>query len=86
MRVLAVTLTVRLVVLVPLLPSVTVNTTVFAPTVAAQPAATLAVIVPAVLVIEVTVMPVGTVVAVTPKLPTAVSVSADCRNRADGAR
>jgi hypothetical protein len=54
---------------------VTVNTTVFAPSVAVQSAATFAVIVPAVLLIEVTVIPAGTVVAVTTRLPAAVSPS-----------
>ena len=71
----AVTITVRFAVAVPELPSVTVKTMVFAPIVAVQSAATVAVIVPAVLTIEVTVSPAGTVVAVTTKLPAAVSPS-----------
>src|SRR5438477_2437106 len=71
--VLAVTLTVRLAVRVPLLPSVTVRTTVLEPTVALHPAATFAVMVPLLLEIELMVMPVGTVVAVTIRLAAAVS-------------
>src|SRR5690242_12538454 len=67
--VLAATLTVRLAVAMPPLPSVTVSTTVLLPRVAAQPAASVAVIVPLVLVIEATMMPAGTVVAVTVRLP-----------------
>ena len=59
--VLAVTVTVRLAVAVPELPSVTVRTTVLAPRTAVQFAATFAVMVPAVLVMPVTVIPAGTV-------------------------
>ena len=66
---LAVTLTVKLAVFVPLFASVTVKVTVFAPRVAVQLAARVAVIVPVVLVMLVTEMPAGTVVAVTTKLP-----------------
>jgi len=69
------TLTVRFAVAVPLLPSVTVKTTVFAPIVALQSAATVAEIVPAALVMPVTVIPAGAVVAVTARLPTGVSPS-----------
>src|SRR5436189_6033447 len=73
--VLAVTLTVRFAIAVPEFPSVTVRTTVLAPGVAVQSAATVAVMVPAVLVREGAVMGAGTDVAVTTRLPTAVSVS-----------
>src|SRR5438876_4245107 len=69
------TLTVRLAVDVALPESVTVKTTVFAPVVALQTAATVAVIVPAVFVIPITVMPAGTVVAVTVSVPAASSAS-----------
>ena len=72
---LAVTLTIKLPVAVPLLESVTVRTIVLFPSVAVQLAAMLAVIVPLLLVIEVTVIPAGTVVAVTTKLPAGVSLS-----------
>jgi hypothetical protein len=72
---LAVTLTGRLAVAVPLLPSVTVSTTVLAPRAVLHKAAVLAVIVPLILLIPVTVSPAGTVVAVTIKLPAAVSLS-----------
>jgi hypothetical protein len=65
----AVTLTVKLAVELPPFESVTVNPTVFAPKVALQSAARVAVIVPLLLVIPVTEMPEGTVVAATVKLP-----------------
>src|SRR5690242_5754339 len=72
--VLAATLTVRLAVLVRLSPSVTVSGTEFGPVVAAQVAATSAVTVPVVLVMLVTVMPLGGL-AVTVRLPAGVSTS-----------
>lgn len=56
-------------------PSETCSTIVLSPVVAAQSAAMSAVIVPPVLTMLVTVRPVGTVVAVTVKLPAAVSLS-----------
>ena len=65
----AVTLTVKLAVELPLFESVTVNPTVFAPRVALQSAATVAVTVPFLFVIPVTEMPGGTVVAVTVRPP-----------------
>ena len=70
----AVTVTVRFPSVVAV-PSETRRTTVFAPVAAEQLAATFAVIFPFELLIEVTEMPVGTVTAVTVKLPAAVSAS-----------
>ena len=65
----AVTLTVRFAVDVPPFESVTVSTTVLAPGVALQAAATVAVMVPFVFVMPLTVIPTATVDAVTVKLP-----------------
>src|SRR5581483_5213690 len=66
--------TVRLAVDV-MLPSETVSVTVLLPSVALHPAAIVAVIAPLLLLIEPMEMPVGTVVAVTIRLPGAVSTS-----------
>lgn len=66
---------IKLAVAVPELPSATLSTTVLLPSAALQPAATFAEIVPPELLMEVTEMPVGTVIAVTTKLPAEVSPS-----------
>src|SRR6266516_1198005 len=74
-KVVAVTLTVKLAVAVAPPPSVTCKPTMFAPTVAAQEAATSAVMVPLVLTRLVTLMPAGADVTVTIRLPAGVSAS-----------
>lgn len=71
----AATFTVKLACAIAPPASVTVNTMLFAPTVAAQSAVMFAAIVPLVFVMLVIVMPAGTVVAVTTRLLAEVSIS-----------